>query len=79
MNAQLGKIMDKRYKDTKTDYLSLLGTSLVTQMVKNLPAIQQTWVPSLGGEYPLEKRMGTHSSIVTWKIPQPLAVQKSVC
>ena len=38
-------------------------------MIKNLPTIQETWVPSLGWENPLEKGMATHSSILTWKIP----------
>ena len=38
-------------------------------MVKNLPARQETWVPSLGGEDPLEKGMATHSSILAWKMP----------
>ena len=38
-------------------------------MVKNLPAVQETWVPSLGQEDPLEKRMATHSSILAWRIP----------
>ena len=43
--------------------------SLVAQMVKNLPAVQETQVPSLGQEYPLEKEMATHSNILAWKIP----------
>ena len=38
-------------------------------MVKNLPAMQETWVQSLGREDPLEKGMATHSSILAWKIP----------
>ena len=38
-------------------------------MVKNLPAIQETWVQSLGQEDPLEKEMATHSSTLAWKIP----------
>ena len=38
-------------------------------MVKNLPAMQETWVRSLGWEDPLEKGMVTHSSIIAWKIP----------
>ena len=38
-------------------------------MVKNLPAMQETWVGSLGGEDPLEKQMATHSSIPAWKNP----------
>ena len=45
------------------------STSLVAQMVKNLPAMQETWVQSLGREDPLEKGMATHSSILTWRIP----------
>ena len=38
-------------------------------MVKNLPAVQENWVPSLGQEDPLEKRIATHSSILAWRIP----------
>ena len=38
-------------------------------MVKNLPAVQETWVQSLGCEDPLEKGMTTHSSILAWRIP----------
>ena len=45
--------------------------SLVAQMVKSLPAMQESWVQSLGQEDPLEKGMATHSSIVTWRIPWP--------
>ena len=44
-------------------------TSLVAQMVKNLPAMQETQVQSLGQEDPLEKGMATHSSILAWRIP----------
>ena len=43
--------------------------SLVAQMVKNLPAVQETQVQSLGWENPLENGMATHSSILAWKIP----------
>ena len=46
------------------------GASLVAQMVKNLPAVRETWVGSLGWEDPLEKEMMTHSSILAWRIPQ---------
>ena len=38
-------------------------------MVKNLPAMQETWVQFLGQEDPLEKGMATHSSILAWRIP----------
>ena len=44
-------------------------TSLVAQMIKNLLAVQETWVLSLGGEDPLEKRMATQSSTLAWRIP----------
>ena len=43
-------------------------TSLVAQLVKNPPAMQETWVRSLGWEDPLEKEMATHSSILAWKV-----------
>ena len=43
--------------------------SLVTQTVKNLPIMQETWVWSMGQEDPLEKGMATHSTILTWRIP----------
>ena len=43
--------------------------SPVTQMVKNLPAVQETWVRSLGLEDPLEKEMATHSNVLPWRIP----------
>ena len=39
-------------------------------MVKNLPAMQEMWIQSLGWEVPLEKEMATHSSILAWEIPQ---------
>ena len=43
--------------------------SLVAQMVKRLPTVRETRVPSLDWEDPLEKEMATHSSILAWKIP----------
>ena len=46
-----------------------VGASLVVQMVKNLPAIQETWVRSLGWEDLLEQDMATHSSILALRIP----------
>ena len=41
----------------------------MAQMVKNLPAMQETWVRSLGREDPLEEGMATHSSALAWRIP----------
>ena len=49
--------------------MQCLGSFLVAQKVKNLPAMQETWVQSLGQEGLLEKEMATHSSILAWKIP----------
>ena len=43
--------------------------SLVAQRLKHLPAMQETWVRTLGQEDPLEKEMATHSSILAWRIP----------
>ena len=50
-------------------FLSRNRASLVTQTVKNLPAMQKTQVQFLGRGDPLEKGMATHSSILAWKIP----------
>ena len=47
---------------------SMQDYSLVAQMVKNLPAVQETRVQSLGREDPLEKGMATHSSILPWRM-----------
>ena len=57
-----------RYK--LLDWYKLLdyGASLMSQTVKDLPAMQETWVQSLGREDPLEKEMATHSSILAWRI-----------
>ena len=49
--------------------LTLYWASLVAQLVKNPPAVQETWVQSLGWEDPLEKEIATHSSILAWEIP----------
>ena len=49
--------------------LECVRDSLVAQTVKSLPAMWETWVRSLGGEDPLEKKMATHSSVLAWKIP----------
>ena len=46
-----------------------LGASLVAQTVKNLPAMWETWIRSLGWEDPLEKGMATRSGILAWRIP----------
>ena len=49
--------------------LQYFWTFLVAQMVKNLPAMRETWIQSLGWEDPLEKGMATHSNILAWRIP----------
>ena len=49
--------------------LQYLWASLVAQMVKNLPAMRETWVQSQGWEDPLEEGMATHSIILAWRIP----------
>ena len=49
--------------------ISKMRASLVAQLVKNLPAMQETWVRSLGWKALLEKGTATHSSILAWRIP----------
>ena len=46
-----------------------MGAPVVAQMVKNLPAVQETQFPLPGQEDPLEKGMATHSSVLAWRIP----------
>ena len=55
--------------ESDTNERLTLSFSLVAQTIKNLPAMQETRVLSLGQEDPLEKGMATHSSILTWRIP----------
>ena len=50
----------------------------VAQMVKNLPAIQEAWVQSLGWEDPLEEGMATHFSILAWRIPMDRAAWRAI-
>ena len=50
-------------------YINQDWTSLVAQMVRNLPVMWEMWVQSLGQEESLEKGMATHSSILVWRIP----------
>ena len=52
-----------------TSNVVITGASLVAQLLKNLPVMQETWVQPLGWEDPLENRMATHSSILAWRIP----------
>ena len=52
-----------------------IWASLVAQLVKNPPAMWETWVQSLGWEDALEKGKSTHSSILTWRIPWTIQVQ----
>ena len=70
-NISLNLILDPakviiNYKETKMAYSGFPGSSVV----KNLPAMQETWVLSLGWEDPLEKKMATHSSILAYETPR---------
>ena len=51
------------------EHLEVFIAILVTQTVKNPPAMRETWVRSLGWEDPLEEGMANHSSILAWRIP----------
>ena len=56
-------------RDYGAGLLMSIRASLVAQRLKRLPAMQETWVRSLGWEDPLEKEMATHSSMLAWRIP----------
>jgi len=61
---------DQADKNNNIEILNKINrTDLVAQLVKNLPAVQETWVQFLGWEDPLEKEMAIHSSILAWRIP----------
>ena len=67
------KTLDILYKEINGVFLGVIivmWASLVAQLVKNLPVIQETWVWSLGLENPPEKGKDTHSSILAWRIPR---------
>ena len=55
--------------ETKHNTRTTLRASLVAQLVKNLPAMQETWVRSLGWEDSLKEGVATHSTILAWRIP----------
>ena len=50
--------------------VKLIRASLVAQKIKNLLAVQETWIQYLGRDDPLEKEIATHSSVLAWKIPR---------
>ena len=57
------------FNDAVSRPLQYSWSSLVAQLVKNLPAMWETWVRSLGWEDPLEKGNATHSRILAWRVP----------
>ena len=67
LNAYI--ILYNHHRDFQYFSCLSLRTSLIAQMVKNLPATRETRVQSLGQEDPLEKEMATHSSILAWRLP----------
>ena len=64
MSRQVSRGSAGEYQADEQAGVAFLGASLVAQMVKNLPAMWEIWVRSLGWEDPLEKGMATHSSIL---------------
>ena len=62
------RFMDQADK-WKGQWFYMWRSALVAQRLKHLPAMQETWVRSLGPEDPLEKEMATHSSTLAWRIP----------
>ena len=66
----LNKLPSELSWAAKLENPSLKETQQVAQTVKNLPAMQETWLQSLGWEDLLEKGMETHSNILAWRIPR---------
>ena len=64
-----GKTEISKDNTNNCQHLSGVWASLIAQSVKNLPAMQETRVPFLDREDPLEKEMAIHSNILAWKIP----------
>ena len=64
------KAETRNREESKTSWIQRFPkwVSLMAQMAKNLPAVQEIWVPFLGQEDPLEKGMATHSNIFAWEI-----------
>ena len=70
----------ERYTGEGIDYPPLYSwASLMAQLIKNLPAMWETWVRSLGWEDPVEGGKATHSSILAWIIPWTIADKESAC
>ena len=67
--AQSRTRLTRLSSSSSSSSIVLVWAFLVAQMVKNPPAMQETWVRSLGWEDPLEEGMATHSSILAWRIP----------
>ena len=65
----LGPDSFNQHNNHMDQILILLLSFVLVQMLKNPPAMQESWVRSLGWEDPLEKGTATHSSILTWRIP----------
>ena len=63
------KGLESRGRSDLICFVKLKKISLVAQTVKRLSTMQETWVPSLGWEDPLEKQIAIHSSTIAWKIP----------
>ena len=66
----------------QNSYTEILNPSVMAQMVKNRPAVEETWVQSLGRKDPLEKEMATHSNILAWGIPwieEPSGLESMGC
>ena len=75
MSSDVTSVSSFQVKTSALDKQKLISFSLiriwylVAQTVKNLPAVQEGWIQSLGQEDPLEMEMATHSSILAWRIP----------
>ena len=68
-NAMERNLNEKNLNQAFSTHQWILWAAPVAQLVKNLPAMQETWVRSLGWDDAMDKEMATHSSILAWEIP----------
>ena len=67
--SEILKIISAKMSNLNCIHFTILQGSLVAQLVKNLPAVWETWVQSLGWDDPVKKGKATHSDILAWRIP----------
>ena len=77
-NSQRERAEEEKFERYRERTQNLQETSLVAQLVKNLPATRETWVRPLNWEDPLEEGLATHSSIPAWRVPMDRGAWRTI-